>query len=107
MWPGGSAARRFRQRIPPSMSAARQRGSSVAEMPLLNYTSKVPAHESIAEISRLLAKAGARQIMHDYDDAGNIEALIFSLELEGQRIGLRLLTDMKPLKVLLQDRLGT
>jgi len=67
-------------------------------MPLLNYTSKVPAHESIAEISRLLAKAGARQIMHDYDDAGNIVALSFSLELEGQRIGFRLPTDWHPIQ---------
>ena len=76
-------------------------------MPLLNYTSKVPAHESIAEISRLLAKAGARQIMHDYDDSGNIVALSFRLELEGQRIGFRLPTDWKPVQVLLEPTLRT
>lgn len=74
-------------------------------MPLLNYTSKVPAHESIAEISRLLAKAGARQIMHDYDDAGHIVALSFSLELEGQRISFRLPTDWQPVQVLLEQQL--
>ena len=76
-------------------------------MPLLNYTSKVPAHESIAEISRLLAKAGARQIMHDYDDSGNIVALSFSLELEGQRIGFRRPTDWKPVQVLHEQQLRT
>ena len=70
-------------------------------MPLLNYTSKVPAHVSIAEIYRMLAKAGARQIMSDYDDAGNIVALSFSLELEGQRIGFRLPSDWRPVHALL------
>jgi len=72
-------------------------------MPLLNYYSKVPAHESITEISRLLAKAGARQIMHDYDDAGNIVALSFSLELEGQHIGFRLPTDWHPIQHMLVE----
>ena len=71
-------------------------------MPLLNYTSKVPAHESIAEISRMLAKAGARQIMHEYDDAGNIVALSFSLELEGQRIAFQLPSDWHPVQTVLQ-----
>ena len=70
-------------------------------MPLLNYTSKVPAHESIAEISRILAKAGARQVMHDY--AGNIVALSFSLELEGQRIGFRLPSDWRPVHQLILE----
>jgi hypothetical protein len=70
-------------------------------MPLLNYTSKVPAHQSIAEIYRMLAKAGARQIMSDYDDAGNIVALSFSLELEGQRIGFRLPSDWRPVQQIL------
>ena len=72
-------------------------------MPLLNYTSKTPAHQSIAEISRMLAKAGAKQIMHDYDGAGNIVALSFSLELEGQRIYFRLPSDWHPVQVLLSN----
>ena len=74
-------------------------------MPLLNYTSKTPAHQSIAEISRILSKAGARQVMHDYDDTGTIVALSFSLELEGQRIGFRLPSDWRPVhEILLQAR---
>jgi hypothetical protein len=64
-------------------------------MPLLNYTSKTPAHQSIAEISRMLSKAGARQVMHDYGDASNIVALSFSLALEGQRIAFRLPSDWR------------
>ena len=70
-------------------------------MPLQNYTTKVAAHESIAAISQMLAKAGARQIMHDYDDTGNIVALSFSLELDGQRIGFRLPSDWHPVQQLM------
>jgi hypothetical protein len=70
-------------------------------MPLLNYTSKVPAHTSVAEISRMLAKVGAKQIMHDYDDAGNIVALSFSLDIGGQVLGFRLPTDWRPVQQLL------
>ncbi len=72
-------------------------------MPLLNYTSKTPTHQSIAEISRMLAKAGAKQIMHDYDDTGNIVALGFNLELEDQRIGFRLPSDWHPVQALLTE----
>lgn len=74
-------------------------------MPLLNYTSKVAAADSINEISQMLAKAGARQVMHDYDDNGNIVALSFSLELEGKRIGFRLPSDYQPVHALLQQQL--
>ena len=72
-------------------------------MPLLNYTSNVPASESISQISQMLAKAGARQIMYDYDDAGNIVALSFSLELEGKRISFRLPSDWHPVHALLVE----
>jgi hypothetical protein len=72
-------------------------------MALLNYTSKVPADKSISEISRMLAKAGAKQIMHDYDDNGYITALSFSLMLEGQHLGFRLPTDWRPVQQILKD----
>jgi hypothetical protein len=49
----------------------------------------------------MLAKAGARQVMHDYDDSGNIVALSFSLELDGQRIGFRLPSDWRPVQQIL------
>lgn len=74
-------------------------------MPLLNYTSKVPASDSIASISRMLARGGARQVMHDYDQAGNITALSFSLELDGQMVGFRLPSDWRPVKQLLDKQL--
>jgi len=72
-------------------------------MALLNYTSRVPAHKSISEISEMLAKAGARKIMHDYDDGGSIIALSFSLELDGQQLAFRLPTDWRPVHEILKD----
>lgn len=71
-------------------------------MPLLNYTSEIPVERTVGEISMLLAKGGARQVMHDYDDDGNIVALSFLLELDGQRIPFKLPTDWRPVRALLQ-----
>ena len=89
-------------------------------MPLLNYTSQVPAAKSIAEISQALAKAGARQIMHDYDDSGNIVALSFSLAIPGDTadseprlMSFRLPTDWRPVQQIMVElrrkntRMGT
>lgn len=62
---------------------------------MLNAYSKVPAHQSISEISRMLAKGGAKAVMHEYDDAGNITALNFSMEFNGRPIGFRLPANRK------------
>lgn len=69
----------------------------------LNYTTKIPADRSIAEISQMLAKAGAKKIMHDYDDSGNINALSFMIELDGQPIGFRLPTDWRPVSQIIAE----
>lgn len=71
-------------------------------MPLLNYTSEIPVERTVGEISMLLAKGGARQVMHDYDDDGNIVALSFSLDLDGQMIPFRLPTDWRPVQKVLE-----
>ena len=39
-------------------------------MPLLNYTTKVPAEKTAAEIMSMLAKKGATQVMMDYGLGG-------------------------------------
>lgn len=77
-------------------------------MPLLNYTTSIAAEKSVAEISKSLAKVGARKVMYDYDDQGNIIALSFSIAFErnsSQEVAFRLPTDYRPvLQVLQQDR---
>lgn len=51
-------------------------------MPLLNFSTKVPATSSVAEVQQRLVKAGARQMMAEYDGSGIPTALGFTLETE-------------------------
>lgn len=74
----------------------------------LNYTTKVPADRSIAELSQMLAKFGAQKIMHDYDSDGKIEALSFALNLEGinqpgQLMYFRLPTQWRPVQQIIAE----
>src|SRR5713226_2580309 len=73
-------------------------------MPLLNYTTTIIADKSISEISRALAKVGARRILHDYDNNGYIVSLSFEIILNDRSIAFRLPTDWRPvLQVLEKD----
>lgn len=64
-------------------------------MPLLNYTSKVPVFQSVAQIQDILAKHGATSIRADYDGHGQITGLAFQVEATGGKVAFRL-----PAKVL-------
>ena len=44
-------------------------------MPLLNYTTKIPAQRTLSEISVLLAKKGATEIMTMFDSNGQPDGL--------------------------------
>lgn len=68
---------------------------------MLNYTTKVPAHQSIAEIGQILAKGGAKAVMHEYDDAGGIKALNFSMVFNGREIGFRLPASVESINTIL------
>ena len=49
-------------------------------MPILNYTTKIPADQTIGELMGILRKHGARQIMVTYDEENNLpEAISFHL----------------------------
>jgi hypothetical protein len=72
-------------------------------MPLLNYTTKISGDKSVAEISKALAKVGARRVMYEYDDNGSIVALFFEITLNDQPIGFRLPTDWKPVLAVMQQ----
>ncbi len=73
-------------------------------MPVLNYTTTISADKSISEISRVLAKVGARRILHDYDNNGYIVSLSFEIILNDRSIAFRLPTDWRPvLQVLEKD----
>lgn len=71
---------------------------------MLNYTTKIPAHQSIAEISRLLAKGGAKAVIHDFDDEGNIKSLSFSMIFNGQTIGFCLPANWEGIQPIMQEK---
>jgi hypothetical protein len=72
---------------------------------LLNYTTQVDAFKTVSEIQRLLAKAGASAVLHDFDQQGNIVALSFRIRLNERDISFRLPTDWRPvLEVMEHDR---
>lgn len=59
-------------------------------MPLLNYTTKVDVFTTLGAIQGQLVKHGAKKIMQDYDEAGNIAALSFLVETPAGPRGIRL-----------------
>jgi hypothetical protein len=73
-------------------------------MPLLNYTTTIPAHKTVAEIQQMLAKAGANAILSEYDDQGYIVALIFKMRIDGNDLGFRLPTDWRPVQNVLTEQ---
>lgn len=59
-------------------------------MPLLNYTTKVDVYTTLGAIQGQLVKHGAKKIMQDYDDKGNITALSFLVDTPAGSRGIRL-----------------
>lgn len=59
-------------------------------MPLLNYTTKISVYTTLGEIQAQLVKHGARKIMQDYDDAGRLNALVFTIDTPAGVRGIRL-----------------
>lgn len=57
------------------------RGSNCRSMPILNYTTKIAASQSLSEITAMLARRGASKIVLDYDHKGQVEGLAFAVEV--------------------------
>ena len=52
-------------------------------MPLLNYSTQIAPEKTVAEIQSKLAKAGAFQILHEYErGSGTLRGLSFRIETE-------------------------
>lgn len=71
-------------------------------MPLLNYTTTVPVDRSLNEITKALLKAGATKMMQDYED-GEVVAVSFQVELQGQPISFRLPADWRSTQQVLKN----
>lgn len=59
-------------------------------MPIKNYTTKVPAAQTVGEIQGVLAIHGAKKVMMDYGDDGKVECVSFALVVDGVMQGFRL-----------------
>jgi len=58
--------------------------------PLLNYTTTVDAAKTVAQIQLILAKHGARAVLINYSDTGDIEALSFKVQTPHGEVGIQL-----------------
>lgn len=76
-------------------------------MPLLNYSTQVDSTKTVGEIQTILAKHGARRILVEYSDNGQIDALTFSTETPYGDISFRLPVDPNAvLKVMSRQRIS-
>jgi hypothetical protein len=50
---------------------------------LLNYTTTIAASKTAAEVQAMLAKAGARSVMTEYDSAGSATGVAFTITVPG------------------------
>ncbi len=66
-------------------------------MGLLNYTTKIDADKTAAEIARCLSMHGASAVLTEYDkERGTVTAISFKITLNDQALGFRLPCDWKP-----------
>ena len=59
-------------------------------MPIKNYTTNVDVFTTIGAIQGCLVKHGAKKIMTDYDDDGNVSALSFLVDTPSGQRGIKL-----------------
>lgn len=59
-------------------------------MNLKNYTTRIPAHQSIHAIKKILIDFGAIGIMEEYDSKKTISCINFILDVDGYKLPFRL-----------------
>lgn len=59
-------------------------------VPILNYTTSVETAKSIGEIQAILIRFGARSVVMDYDDNGNVSGIGFIILIGGSPLSIRL-----------------
>lgn len=59
-------------------------------MALLNYSTTVDAYKTVSEIEWILAKHGARSILKEYGERGEVCSLAFIIRSRGKDIPVRL-----------------
>ena len=59
-------------------------------MALKNYTTSVAVEKTVSDIHMILAKSGAKKIMFDYEENGEIRAICFSINTPTGECGVKL-----------------
>lgn len=73
---------------------------------LKNYSTRVPAEQTAAEVTGILVRHGARKIQQEYDDAQNVVGLSWMVKTSYGEIPFRLPVDaQRCFKVMLKQRL--
>ena len=72
----------------------------MTNLPLKNYTSSVPVHQTIADIERLIAQAGATRVQKEFGPSAHVTALMFTISTrDGKPFTIRLPADVQPIFV--------
>jgi len=71
---------------------------------LLNYTTSIDAGKTVGEIQSKLAKAGAHQILHEYDGFGNVSALSFRIKTKFGDMAFRLPANIAAVERILSEQ---
>lgn len=58
-------------------------------MALLNYTTKIPAEQTIGEIQKMLSKHGVMAMMTQYEGQ-NVSAVSFQMDIQGKPMGFKM-----------------
>lgn len=69
---------------------------------LLNYSTTVSADRTVGEIMGKLAKAGARQILQDFDENGNPSAISFRIDTKFGQMTFRLPANIREVQATLE-----
>ena len=71
-------------------------------MGLLNYTTKIDADKTAAEIAKILSLHGASAVMTEYDpESSYVNALSFKIKMGDKELAFRLPTDWRPVYAVL------
>lgn len=71
-------------------------------MPILNYTTKIDPEKTGGEIQRMLARAGASQVLTEFDN-GSLSAISFRLMHNDVMVTFRLPAQVDRIYVILQN----
>ena len=73
-------------------------------MSLLNYSTTIKAAKTASEVTQILVKGGARQIMSEFDSEGNASGISFAIETPDGVRGFTLPVNAEPiLRIIKKD----